>query len=363
MVEYLLSCRGVDVNVVDRFSGTPLEDAIREGHASVSILLEKHGARRSDDPILEGRKQVLRDRQRQRLVARSEAETKALSDIAIVNEACDAINGVMAPLSKRNKHLAHATKALLLTVNGRTSRSHKVMKEAPELTIGDVSSLFLSYFRKFMKDSEHALPELECYLGCVAFNAHPSFEALDDMVTKFFTRGAISEVDVDRSDVEDIRAHLANPQPDVFAKVANELYERLETRLVNFVESQAYRDAMNSGIGRLWRVLGLAKSVDTQAREIQEECILELERVVQFETVIHIFGRDRTDRVTQLAAMLAHYDQLLSSLRKAVKDIAVASKVLHKRSLEQEQALAHPAWSPRRRRGSLQTTTTSEFKP
>ena len=87
----------------------------------------------------------------------------------------------------------------------------------------------------------------------------------------------------------------------------------------------------------------------------------ELERVVQFETVIHIFGRDRTDRVTQLATMLAHYDQLLSSLRKAVKDIAVASKVLHKRFLEQEQALAHPAWSPRRRRGSLQTTTTSEF--
>ncbi|KAJ1451833.1 ankyrin domain-containing protein, partial [Pelagophyceae sp. CCMP2097] len=44
IVEYLLALPGVDVNVIDRFGGTPLEDAIREGHTSVAMLLERHGA-------------------------------------------------------------------------------------------------------------------------------------------------------------------------------------------------------------------------------------------------------------------------------------------------------------------------------
>ena len=42
LVEYLLS-HDANINAVDRWGGTPLRDAVREGHRSVALLLHKRG--------------------------------------------------------------------------------------------------------------------------------------------------------------------------------------------------------------------------------------------------------------------------------------------------------------------------------
>ena len=53
IVEFLLE-KGADVNVEDRWGGTPLRDALREGHKKVAKLLHSRGGnlgQHSDTPI------------------------------------------------------------------------------------------------------------------------------------------------------------------------------------------------------------------------------------------------------------------------------------------------------------------------
>jgi len=53
VIEYLLRQKSVAVNSVDRFGGTPLEDAIRHGKQGAAALLMEVGGCRSGDPRLE----------------------------------------------------------------------------------------------------------------------------------------------------------------------------------------------------------------------------------------------------------------------------------------------------------------------
>jgi ankyrin repeat protein len=53
VIEYLLRQKSVAVNSVDRFGGTPLEDAIRHGKQGSAALLMEVGGCRSSDPRLE----------------------------------------------------------------------------------------------------------------------------------------------------------------------------------------------------------------------------------------------------------------------------------------------------------------------
>ena len=53
VIEYLINQPSVVVNAVDRFGGTPLEDAIRHGKAGAAALLREMGGCRSGDAKLE----------------------------------------------------------------------------------------------------------------------------------------------------------------------------------------------------------------------------------------------------------------------------------------------------------------------
>ena len=50
VIEYLLCFDHIDLNCVDWYGSTPLDDSDREGHSSISVMIEEAGGKQSRDP-------------------------------------------------------------------------------------------------------------------------------------------------------------------------------------------------------------------------------------------------------------------------------------------------------------------------
>jgi hypothetical protein len=72
VIEYLLKQQSVVVNAVDRFGGTPLEDAIRHGKQGTAALLQEAGGCRSGDPTLKQVAAMMTDLKEKRSKAQRE---------------------------------------------------------------------------------------------------------------------------------------------------------------------------------------------------------------------------------------------------------------------------------------------------
>lgn len=348
MVEYLLSCPCVDVNVVDRFGGTPLEDSIRSGHESASIILSQHGAVRADHPSLESRKQALRDLLVRRRQLRDEADARTISEIKLVHESSTLLNGVVKRMSKDNKQLLHLVHALYLVATNRTVNSHKATLRIQRLDIEDVVSpnLFLPAFKHFMESEKHAASILECYFQCMQYQANPSYGVLETIRSTYLTSCAQSQVEASADAVEAVAQPCINfksarrpPSRDIVAGVLRYVRGKLTEYIRMFEDSNLYQDAINSRLGRLWRVLSLAKSIDQHISNLMTHNVEVLTTLLEQDIVQRVFG-DRSDYVTNLEYMVDRYKQSLSSLRMNLVEIAVASKIAYRRTMHEQQIVS-----------------------
>ena len=87
VIEYLLNQPLVVVNAVDRFGGTPLEDAIRHGKAGAAALLREMGGSRSGDVKLEQVALQMNIWKEQKLKAQREPKIAHLIDNSIESNA------------------------------------------------------------------------------------------------------------------------------------------------------------------------------------------------------------------------------------------------------------------------------------
>jgi len=347
MVEYLLTCENIDVNVVDRFGGTPLEDAIREGHESIAIVLRERGAVRGDDPCLESRKQFLRSQAVERRMTRQVEEAASNRDIEQVSESCAMLHEVIPPLAQLNKQIQQHIKALYLNINNRTGRSKKAIEAAPQPDLNDVcSSVFLTAFRQFMKDEAHAGHVLECYLACLAYKENPSYHGLEDLQTRFISKNGSHEIGVGKRDADIVaealakgyRNEMCEPPCDLLYNLETELQIRLRTHVRQFYLSDIFRREINSRAGRLWRILNLCKNTHSKAEDFQNKVLRPLMNVVQYDVVKKIFG-DRSDHVETLKNALNEHNDRITSLKKTVIDIALGQRLRYKRALQHDAVL------------------------
>lgn len=342
MVEYLLSCPSVDVNVVDRFGGTPLDDTIRSGHESASIVLAKHGAVRSNHPSLESRKKASRDILIRRRQLRNEAEARMINKMKLVHDISTRLNGVVKRMSKDNKHLLNLIQTLYVITNNRTVNSRNSTLQIPVIGVEEVVSpkLFLPAFKKFMESKKHAASILECYFQCMQYQANPNYAILDTIYSTFLTSDSDSQVNASVDAVKAVKQCLKfksarrTPSRDVVAGVLSYIRNKLAEYTRMFEDSHGYQDALNSRVGRLWRLLSLAKSIDQQISNLMAQNVDVLTTVLAQDIVQRVFG-DRSDYVTNLKCMIGRYKESLSSLRMNLVQIAVTSKVVYRRAIHE----------------------------
>jgi len=83
VVNYLLSHQDIDVNVVDRMGGTPLDDAYRHQHKVIIAMLQDSGGLRGNHPVMLAKAEKV-----ERLVAQAEKD-KIERDVDLMVEASD----------------------------------------------------------------------------------------------------------------------------------------------------------------------------------------------------------------------------------------------------------------------------------
>ncbi|KAJ1492703.1 ankyrin repeat-containing domain protein [Baffinella frigidus] len=117
VLEFLLKDPGVQVNAVDRFGGTALEDAIRHGKATAQAVLLEAGGLRSDNPAMA---EIVRKQESERV--RSDKEERLPRILAIAHHSPETkalayMTGVLLPaINQEKKALLERVSALFATV-------------------------------------------------------------------------------------------------------------------------------------------------------------------------------------------------------------------------------------------------------
>ncbi|KAJ8613654.1 hypothetical protein CTAYLR_003139 [Chrysophaeum taylorii] len=345
VVEYLLSRPEIDVNVVDRFGGTPLEDAIREGRHTVALLLQKHGALRAHHPDLKPKYDRIEQVRRERRAAHEKLEVAQEAEHTAVAALADTLRDLVNPLSSQNKQLQEQMQALILNAHPKNWRSRKAIEAGPKLNVEDCcSDVFLGAFRKFMKHEEHAEHMLDCYLACTTFEADPSFEAVEELLTNYVGKGAHREIVTAPKFVVPVQTALEKqgrarrPPPTLLNAIITELETKLGPYLQRFYRSSQFKEVINSKLGRIWRITSLCRIVGDSADDMITNVLANTKKIAAGDAITHIFG-ERNERVAQLNAAIDNHLDKLTSIKKFVIELSIGHKVLYERSQRRRRIL------------------------
>jgi len=162
VIEYLLSHKTLDLNCVDWYGGTPLDDAEREGHSSISVMIKEAGGLPSSHPSL---RETVTLMQSKRDEEKNKAESKRKED-----ENFDKKRKLMlAKVSKIGQiavsdmtTLRRLWDSLLLSLQSHTWKKQQALDKAPKPTLTDTLKHFRNSFRDFMK-GQYALTLFDFY--------------------------------------------------------------------------------------------------------------------------------------------------------------------------------------------------------
>lgn len=346
VVEYLLSLPGIEVNVVDRFGGTPLEDAIREGRHTVANLLERHGAVRAFHPALQDKYDMLKSIADVRKKKRHKQETAQESEHAAVAKLGDLLRKIVTPLSTCNKKMLEQLQALIINANPKQRRSRKAIEHCPRLTAEDVcSDFFLPAFRRYMKHEEHAEHLLDCYLACLNFIKAPTFESLEALLTNYIGKSARRGIITAPKFVEPLQTALddrgkATPSSELLSDTFEELETCFQPFLSRFYKSSDFLDAIHSKVGQMWRITRLSKRAWSTADDMIVNVMKNLQDICRSEALPHIFG-ERSDRIAKLTTAIGIHLNMLESIKVRAIEICVTNKVLYERGQRRRRILGN----------------------
>eukprot|EP00241_Pyramimonas_parkeae_P014738 CAMPEP_0114294822 /NCGR_PEP_ID=MMETSP0059-20121206/10338_1 /TAXON_ID=36894 /ORGANISM="Pyramimonas parkeae, Strain CCMP726" /LENGTH=1092 /DNA_ID=CAMNT_0001416639 /DNA_START=137 /DNA_END=3415 /DNA_ORIENTATION=+ len=126
VVDFLIRLGTVDLNPVDRFGGTPLDDAYRHGFVVVVTMLQTAGAKRGTDPEILAALTATQQVEGREQLERVQNESKNLLAVAKETKRLGAVNGVSTLLCTTIEKLKDST-ALLLQAFSKVlnHQSHK----------------------------------------------------------------------------------------------------------------------------------------------------------------------------------------------------------------------------------------------
>ena len=365
--EFLLSCDDIDVNVLDRLGGTPLEDAHREGHVAIIALLTKFGAVRSDSPTLAGRLQARDAKARDRAKAKAADQAEAVR----LHERQAEVHAEMARLSAEAgelfRSLHEQLEAITLTLHPRGTRSAKAFKRCPKPSLAETLLTFRDGFTAFMR-RHHAHLLLECYLKCHGFRSAASYDALFKIHEEYIAHGARHALNMppeDRRAVSDaLDADGIDVSPDILLGVSAFLAEQLEAHLKRFHSSREFRTEYIAQLGRLWRVLKVASEMAETTRRLESEVLNPLSTLATDETIILLFG-ESSPVSQQLKTLVEKLVKECESARDLSRRAAASVRVLHKASVRRKQlmqSMAPGAESPKQTKRVQHATIAEEEK-
>ena len=297
--EFLLTCNTIDVNVVDRLGGTPLEDAHREGHVAVIALLTKFGALRSLSPALAEKLQKRDEKARER-----DAEKKSeLAKAQRLHSRQASVQAEMSRLSSESvelfRLLQEQLEAMTLTLHHRGSKTAKAFKLCPKPSLDETMQTFGDSFSSFMK-RHHAQPLLACYLACQKFELAATYDALFAIHEEYVAPGAKHALNLPPrerdaiSDALDDEKSASNLPPTLLVGVVSFLDDQLERYNKRYHKSREFKTEYLSPLGRLWRVLKLARNSTESTRRLENEVLNQLTELAADETIVSLFGEAST---------------------------------------------------------------------
>jgi len=151
VVEWLVKLPNIDINPVDRYGGTPTEDAVREGHSAIEMVLRSCGGLRKGSPEL-AKKLLERDA---RLAGRlEEAQEKRTLNVAKDQGRDELFSSVEAQarcLDGPCGDLQVLVELLCMTLHPAGASTEKAVTRAPQPDLNEILSIdtFCAAFREY----------------------------------------------------------------------------------------------------------------------------------------------------------------------------------------------------------------------
>ena len=152
IIEYLMSHDDLDCNCVDWYGGTPLDDADREGHSSVSFMIKEAGGLPSADESLKETKVMMqskREQEKNKAVVTREADAAFDKLRKLMLEKIGKI-GTIAVIDMTT--LRRLWDSLLLSLQSHTWKKQQALEKAPKPTISEILQFFRASLRDFMNN-------------------------------------------------------------------------------------------------------------------------------------------------------------------------------------------------------------------
>ena len=152
IIEYLLSRDDLDCNCVDWYGGTPLDDADREGHSSVSFMIKEAGGLPSADESLKETKVMMqskREQEEHKAVVAREADAAMDKLRKLMLGKIDNL-GTIAVIDMAT--LRRLWDSLLLSLLSHTWKKKRALETAPKPTFSEILQFFRASLRDFMNN-------------------------------------------------------------------------------------------------------------------------------------------------------------------------------------------------------------------
>ena len=219
VIEYLLSFKDINLNPIDWYGGTPLDDANRESHTSIAVMLqEAKGTSSRDESLTEDCKRMMMKRieEKEKAVKTRATNEELDKRRAIIMEKVSSIGQIAI---QDTANLRKLWDSLLLSLNSNTWKKQQAMDKSPDPSLDELLLHFRNYFATYMRRN-YLLNKLRCYEVLVEFsnklNANDvNVDSYSKVVTaiydEYFVESSPSYVSINPDSVLEISDFMKNP--------------------------------------------------------------------------------------------------------------------------------------------------------
>mmetsp|Transcript_23103 Transcript_23103/g.47903 ORF Transcript_23103/g.47903 Transcript_23103/m.47903 type:complete len:2455 (+) Transcript_23103:3757-11121(+) len=299
VIEYLLTFPNLNTSPIDWYGGTPLDDATREMHHSIAVMLKEAGGKGSENESLKASLVAMQSK-------RIEEKEKAVKS----REKEKVLDGKRKKMLIKVSALGHVSIVetstlrrlwdnLTLSLNGHTWKKEQALEKSPKPTLEEILLFFRTSFVGFMK-KKYSLNMLRCYEVMFRFaemlverklNSISMYKKIVTAVyDEYFVESSPHYVCVNHDSILYI-ANLVKEQDEgiwvkaigwnheenvcaknVYGTICSELRKALiEDFMPAYMKSTEYRAIHRHPSGRTWRVLKMCKKARELCTKIESE--------------------------------------------------------------------------------------------
>merc|ERR1719502_133576 len=345
-LDYLLNnVKGTDVNAVDRLGGTPLEDAIREGHKAIITILQQAGGLRQGHPNLKERI-IKRDRKTsENIRARKELQAKNdmrdLEHEKLLTIMSEVDQGITVDFTTVRNWLD----VLSTCVNPAIAKQTKTIDRAPKPDLAESLRFFFESLRAYMY-TEHVHNHLDFFIAVEKFKkldltaGKMLAESIDKM---YLDNKSLHYILVDPKDRDKAREAVKNPvadyiPKDTFDALTNFIVKLLEKKLDGYYNSTMFYDAMKIPSGRIWRITTLCRLIHNKCTELLNRVVKTCYRVTKnkhFGTVPSV----TEDTPASLQKEMERIRSEIDEIQGIASEIAKGAKEQHMAHVRRREAI------------------------